>query len=125
MESNSTEMTASEDRDLGALIVQDNGTTVNFFVILMADPCPNITWFFNSTPLGPSNSTFMFNDPCTEANARSPEWNFTLSVSPLTQETSGSYTASLTNQAGTTELPTPAYFTIPGMSRTILCHAHS
>ena len=111
---NFTELGAFDDRDLGALIVQNNGTTVNFFVDVRADPCPDITWFFNGTPLGPSNGTFMYNNACAAADAMSPNWRFTLTVPSLTEDTSGSYTASFSNRNGTTELPTPAYFTIPG-----------
>ena len=112
---NFTELRAFDDRDLGALIVQDNATTVNFFVDVVADPCPEITWFFNGNQLGPSNSTFTYNNPCDGAmSGDSPNWRFTLDV-VLTEDTSGNYTASFTNIAGMTQLPTPAYFTIPGI----------
>ena len=110
---NFTQLEAFNDRDLGALIVQENGTTVNFFVDVMADPCPEITWFFNSTQLGSSNATFIYNNACAVADARSPNWRFELNVL-LTEGTSGSYTARLNNIAGTALLPTPAYLTIPG-----------
>ena len=111
---NFTELGAFNDRDLGALIVQGDGTTVNFFVDVEADPCPDITWFFNGVQLGPSNSTFTYNNACAVVDPRSPNWRFTLSVPVLTEDTSGTYTASLTNIAGTTPLTTSAYFTIPG-----------
>ena len=112
---NFTELGAFDDRDLGALIVQNNGTTVNFFVDVRADPCPMVAWFFNGTQLGPSNDTFIYDDPCRDAvQGSSPNWRFNLAVM-LTDETSGSYTATFTNIAGTTQLPTPAYFTVPGM----------
>ena len=105
---------AFDDRDLGALIVQDNATTVNFFVDVRADPCPEIIWYFNGTQLGPSNSTFTYNNACADAvQGSSPNWRFTLDVL-LTEDTSGSYTADFTNKAGTTRLPRPAYFTVPG-----------
>ena len=111
---NFTELGAFDDRDLGALIVQENGTTVNFFVDVKADPCPDITWFFNGVRLGPSNSTFTYTNVCADAvQGSSPNWRFTLSVA-LTEDTSGSYTANLTNTAGTTQLSRLAYFTIPG-----------
>ena len=110
---NFTELGAFDDRDLGALIVQDNATIVNFFVDVVADPCPDITWFFNGTQLGPVNSIFTYSNPCVGATeGSSPNWRFTLNLT-LTEVTSGSYSASFTNIAGTTQLP-PAYFTIPG-----------
>ena len=111
---NFMELLAFNDRDLGALIVKENNTTVNFFVDVVADPCPEIIWFFNGTQLGPSNSTFTYNNACAVMDARSPNWRFILTVRMLTEDTSGSYTARFTNIAGTTELPIPAYFTIPG-----------
>ena len=110
---NFTELNAFEDRDLGALIVQESGTTVNFFINVMADPCPDITWFFNNTLIGPSNASFTYNNACADAGARSPNWRFELNVL-LSEDTSGSYTARLSNLAGTAPLLTPAYLTIPG-----------
>ena len=112
---NFKELGAFNDRDLGTLIVQDNGTTINFFVDVIANPCPVVTWFFNSTQLGPSNDTFTYDDLCRNAvQGSSPNWRFNLAVM-LTDETSGSYNATFTNIAGTTPLPTPAYFTVPGI----------
>lgn len=107
-----TALNAFDDRDLGALIVRDNGSIVNFSVDVVADPCPVIVWFFNGTRLGLSNETFTYNNACAEAGTSSPNWTFTLSVL-LTAATSGSYTATLTNIAGSVSLP-KAYFTLPG-----------
>jgi hypothetical protein len=108
-----SQLNAFNDRDLGALIVQDNGTIINFWVDVVADPCPDIIWLFNGTQLGPSNETFTYNNPCLNAvEGSSPNWRFTLDVM-LTDGTSGSYTATFTNIAGTTPLLPPAYFTIP------------
>ena len=111
---NLTALDAFDDRDLGALIVRDNGSDVTFWVDVMADPCPNITWSFNGTRLGPPNATFVYNDPCSQGGFMSPNWRFTLQVSVLTADTSGAYSANLTNMAGTTVLP-KAYITVPGM----------
>ena len=105
-------MDAFNDRDLGILIVRDDGSTVNLSVDVVADPCPEIVWFFNGTRLGPSNETFTYNNACAEADASGPNWTFTLSVL-LTPSTTGSYTANLTNIAGSESLP-KAYFTLPG-----------
>ncbi len=111
---NFSALNAFNDRDLGALIVQENATVVNFWVDVRADPCPDIVWFFNGTQLGPTNETFTYNNPCLNAmEGSSPNWRFTLDVM-LTEETSGSYTATFTNLAGTTTLEPSAYFTIPG-----------
>ena len=109
---NFTELDAFNDRDLGAIFTRDNGSPVSFFVDVIADPCPNIEWIFNGARLGPSNGTFMYNNPCIEADARRPNWMFTLNV-VLTAATSGSYSANLTNIVGSTS--PKAYFTSPGM----------
>ena len=77
---------------------------------LVAEPCPDVVWRFNGTMLGPSNDTFNYNNPCTEAGGISPNWTFTLDVA-LTGATSGHYSANFTNTAGMVTLP--AYFTIP------------
>ena len=103
---------AFKDRDLGALIVRDNGSTVSFSVDVVADPCPDITWIFNGTTLGPSNNTFMYSNPCIADSTRLPYLTFSLNVI-LTEATSGSYSANITNVAGTTLLPN-VYITIPG-----------
>ena len=109
---NFTKLDAFDDRDLGALFVRSNASTVVFPVEVVADPCPTIQWFFNGIPLTISNSTFMFNNPCMASGGQNPYWTFTLEVL-LTTETSGNYTANLTNIVGSTLLP-KAYFTVPG-----------
>ena len=111
---NFTELAAFNDRDLGALIVRQNGTSLMFSVHVIADPCPYITWSFNGTRLELSNEMISYNNSCIEDSTRSPNWIFTLNV-VLTAATSGNYSAYFTNIAGTTVLPM-TYFTIPGMS---------
>ena len=108
---NFTELGAVDDRDVGALIVRNNGSTIVFSVDVLADPCPDVVWSLNGTVLGPSNITFTYNNPCTEAGGRSLIWAFTLNVE-LTLETSGCYMANFTNINGTTSLPR-TYITIP------------
>ena len=111
---NFTELDAFDDRDLGTLIVRDNGSTVSFSVDVVADPCPDVVWSFNGTRLGPSNETYTYNNACVaETGVNGPTWTFSLSVL-LTAATSGSYAANFSNIAGRATLP-KAYFTIPGM----------
>lgn len=108
---NFTVLDAFDDRDLGVLIVRDNGSTVSFSVDVVADPCPSVNWTFNGMELGASNDTFTFNDPCTEMGGTSPIWTFTLDVA-LTAATSGRYDANFTNIAGMIRMP-EAYFSVP------------
>lgn len=109
-----TALNAFDDRDLGALIVRENGSDITFSVDVTADPCPTIAWSFNGVPLGPSNATFRYDNPCSQGGVVSPNFTFTLRVPVLTEDTSGPYSANLTNMAGTTTLP-KAYITVPGM----------
>ena len=111
---NFTDLGVVSDRYVGDLIVRDSGNTVTFSVDVVADPCPNVTWIFDSIKLGPSNDIVTYNNPCMSADARSPSWTFTLDVR-LLAVTSGSYSASFSNIAGTTHVHI-AYLTIPGMS---------
>ena len=110
---NYTNLNAFDDRDLGALIVMNYGSTVRMSVDVVADPCPDVVWTFNGAALGPSNDTIMYNNPCKAVGGISHIWMYTLNV-VLTSETSGQYSAIFTNIAGTTSLP-EAYITVPGM----------
>ena len=116
---NDSEFNVFDDRTVGALIVMSSGSTVSFFVDVLADPCPSVVWSFNGTVLGSSNDTITYNNPCREGASKSLIWTYTLNV-VLTSDTSGQYLASFTNVAGTTFLPM-AYFTIPGM---LTCMKH-
>ena len=71
---NVTNLDAFEDRELGALFTRDNGSTVSFFVDVVADPCPDVVWSFNGIRLGPSNETFTYN------NAKQLVWGHLLGV---------------------------------------------
>lgn len=113
---NFAELGAVDDRDVGVLIVRNNGNTIRFSVDVAADPCPDVVWKFNGTALGPSNNTFNYNNPCIEAGDGSFVWTFKLNV-VLALATSGLYAANFTNFAGSALLP-KTYFTIPSMSCT-------
>lgn len=108
---NFIELDAFDDRDLGVIFTKDNGSIVSFSMEVIADPCPRIVWKFSDTILNISDA-IVFNDPCIE-EARSHNWTFMLNVT-MTRASSGSYSANLSNIAGTTTLPKPIYFTIPG-----------
>ena len=118
---NFTDLGAVSDRDLGALIVRDSGSNVTLSVDVAADPCPNVSWIFNGMKLGPSNETFVYNNSCVSANARSPNWTFTLNTR-LLGATSGNYSASFSNIAGTSSLHV-AYLTVPGICHKIISYS--
>jgi hypothetical protein len=107
------ELGAFDDRDLGALFTaMDNSSVVSFSASVMADPCPSIEWIFNDTVLR-MNDFIAFNNPCMGV-IRGLNWTFTLNVT-ITSTTSGSYTANLSNIAGTIQLPKALYFTLAGI----------
>ena len=112
-----SELNVSNDRDVGALIIMNSGSTVSLSVDVLADPCPSVVWGLNSIVLEPNNydyNTITYNDPCIEENnILNLIWTYTLNV-VLTSETSGHYLANFTNIAGTTSLH-KVYITIPGM----------
>ena len=115
---NNSEFNIFDDRNVGALIAMNSGSTVSLSVDVLANPCPSVVWSFNGTALGPSNDTITYNNPCMEESMLNI-WTYTLNV-VLTPATSGQYLANFTNIAGTTFLPR-AYFTIPGM---LICMKH-
>ena len=119
---NFTKLGAFNDQDLGALIVKDNGSIGTVSVDVVADPCPNVLWSFNGTRLGSSNEIFAYNNACIMTGTKSPNWTFFLNVT-LTETTSGYYSASFTNVAGTAFLPR-TYITIPGMFIIIIRSSH-
>ena len=107
---NFTELGAVDDQYVGTLIVKNSGSTVRFSVDVEAYPCPSVVWSLDGITLGPSNSTFAYNDPCIETGDRIFTWTFTLNV-VLTLATSGCYMATFTNDHGSTSLPR-TYITI-------------
>ena len=110
---NFDELGAFDDRDLGALFTaMDHDSIVSFSVNVMADPCPSIEWIFNDSVLR-MNDFITFNNPCVGV-VRGLNWTFTLNVT-VTSTTSGSYTANLSNIAGTIQLPKPIYLTLAGI----------
>ena len=117
---NFTELGAVDDRYVGALIVKNSSDNVSFFVDVEAYPCPNVMWSLNGIALGPSNNTFMYNNPCIRINTCDRIWTFTLNV-VLTSATSGYYMANFTSVIGTASLPR-TYMTIPSMLLYVFHH---
>ena len=100
---NLTELSASDDRCLGAVIVK---------VVVKANPCPGtFQWLLNNSRL--SNGTeYSFNNPCDDSSASSP-FLYTLTINDLTSGTSGYYSANFSNSAGDGSSPT-VYISVPG-----------
>ena len=109
---NETAIGAVRDRQVGTLFMGDFGTMVTVPVSVEADPCPSVQWSFKDSNIA-SGDQYTITNPCSDVNAESP-FTFMLTVTNLTIETSGNYSAIFTNLAGSGVLP-DLYITIPGI----------
>ena len=110
---NLIQLSATNDRRVGTLLVREVESMVELSVYVEADPCPNSPiWTFNGTIVSDGNN-YSFNNPCDDLSAPSP-FLYTLTVNSLTSETSGEYSANFSNLAGQNTLP-KTYITIPGV----------
>ena len=109
---NLTELSGTNDRCLGTLILKEVGSTVELPVYVKANPCPDtFQWLHNNSRL--SNGTeYSFSNPCDDSSASSP-FLYTLTINNLTSETSGNYSANFSNSAGNDSSPT-VYIAVPG-----------
>ena len=91
----------------------DGGDAILFAVVTAADPCPTIQWRLNGTAV--SGVGYTLNDPCFSPPGTT-SFNFTLAITATSART-GTYTAILTNPAGTVNVPL-VFVTPPGMLTT-------
>ncbi len=111
---NETAIGAVRDREFGALFVRNFSSMVTVPVSVDADPCPTVQWYFNGTLIAANDPDYTISNPCTNTSALSP-FVFTLTVTNLTEERSGSYSATFENTGGNGTSP-PLYITLPGMN---------
>ena len=102
------------DRDimLPLLVAPSVGGEVTLFAVVAADPCPTIQWMRNGTRIS-NGGNYRIVNPCPSAPAGTPSYNFTLTITANTA-TTGIYTATITNAAGTVNVPS-VFVTPPGM----------
>ncbi len=103
---------AVRDRQVGTLFMGGFGTIVTVPVSVEADPCPSVQWSFKDSNIA-SGDQYTIINPCSDVNAVSP-FMFMLTVTNLTIETSGAYSATFSNLAGSGSL-SDLYITIPGI----------
>ena len=96
------------------LVSNSDGDQVILFAVVTADPCPSIQWMVNGTAVINSGS-YTISNPCSTSPAGTTSFNFTLTIT-ATAVTAGTYNATLTNAAGTIEVP-DVFVTPPGMCR--------
>ncbi|XP_064396883.1 hemicentin-1-like [Halichondria panicea] len=101
---------AVRDRQVGTLFMGDFGTMVTVPVSVEADPCPSVQWSFKGSNIA-NGDQYTITNPCSDVNAVSP-YTFMLTVTNLTNETSGAYSAIFSNLAGSRVLP-DLYITVP------------
>ena len=101
------------DRDLGKplLVSNSDGGQVSLFAVVTADPCPTIQWRLNGSAVS-NGGNYIIDNPCSGAPAGTTSFSFTLTIT-VTSATVGTYNATLTNAAETTEVP-DVFVTIPG-----------
>ncbi len=95
---------ARVDRLEGTVIVPENDF-LNFVVevVVNSDPCPHtVFWTFHGSNIT-GGDMYTFNDPCAVDGL--PSHIFTLTIANLTTATSGRYSATFANLAGSVSLP--------------------
>ena len=93
------------------LVALSVGGQVTLFVEVIADPCPSIQWRLNGTAVS-NGGNYIIGNPCFSA-PDGTTFNFILTIT-ATAVTSGTYSATLTNQVGTANVP-DVFVTPPGM----------
>ena len=95
---------------LPLLVAPRVGGKVTLFAVVTADPCPTIEWRVNGTAV--SGGGYTTNNPCSSP-VGTTSFNFTLTIT-ATSATAGTYTAVLTNPAGTQNVDA-VFVSPPGM----------
>ena len=110
--SSSQGRTPDRDIRLPLLVAPTVGGKVTLFAVVAADPCPTIQWMRNGTSIS-NGGNYRISNPCNSAAPGTASYNFTLAIT-ANSATAGTYNATLTNAAGTQNVP-PVFVTQPGM----------
>ena len=105
---------------LPLLVAPSDGGNAVLFAVATADPCPSIQWRLNGTAV--SGVGYTLNNPCFSPPGTT-SFNFTLTITATSVRT-GTYSATLTNPAGTVNVP-PVFVTPPGSSQQLLLRGYS
>ena len=104
---------AVEDRLEGIVIVADpNTANLTVTARVTSDPCPTVQWSFQGDTIEANSNDFSFDDPCAATDQSSP-YIFNLTITNLTAETSGQFSAVFAHHGGNVTLP-GLFVTIPG-----------
>ena len=95
------------------LVAPSVGAQVTLFAEVTADPCPTIQWRLNGSAVH-NGGNYTIGNPCSNSPAGTTTFNFTLTITANTAA-AGIYNATLTNAAGTGEVP-DVFVTPPGIA---------
>lgn len=105
----------------GLLINANPGTSVIIIAVVNADPCPTVQWSFAESNIL-NDSDYTVSNPCISSlpnnfcdvdNEAACMYRFTLTITALTLNQSGTYSAVFSNQYGSISLPN-LVVTVPG-----------
>ena len=109
--SSSDELTVDGIIGKPLLVASSIGGQVVLFAVVTAAPCPSIQWMVNGSTVS-TGANYTIGNPCSGASAETTSFNFTLIIT-ATAVTTGTYSATLTNPAGTANVP-DVFVTPPG-----------
>ena len=93
------------------LVASSVGGQVILFAVVTADPCPSIQWMVNGSAVS-TGANYVIGNPCSSSPPGTTSFNFTLTIT-ATAVTTGTYSSTLTNPAGTANVP-DVFVTPPG-----------
>lgn len=111
--SSSDNLTVDSDIGKPLLVASISGDQVTLFAMVITGSCPTVQWRVNASNISESDAHYTIGDPCPSVSSFNvSSYNFTLTIT-VTPMTAGTYTAILSNQAGTIEVP-DVFVTPPG-----------
>ena len=112
--SSSDSLTVDSDIGKPLLVASSSGGQVTLFAVVTTSSCPTVQWRVNASNISKSDAQYTIGDPCPSVSFLNvSSYNFTLTIT-VTAMTAGTYSAILSNPAGTIEVP-DVFVTPPGM----------
>ena len=95
-------------------MASSSGGQVTLFAVATTGSCPTVQWRVNASIISESDAQYTIGDPCPSVSFLNvSSYNFTLTIT-VNVMTAGTYSAILSNPAGTIEVP-DVFVTPPGM----------
>ena len=98
------------------LVASRVGGQVTLFAVVTAGSCPTVQWRVNRSAISHGDAGYIIGNPCRSHGSYTgtSTFNFTLTIT-ANSATAGTYNATLTNAAGTKEVP-DVFVTPPGIA---------